>query len=144
RRDGARHLARPLVPRPHRDAHPRRRGELAVELLHRQLPGVRGGQASAARRGGREAEAHPLQADRPMREGRVRTAPVSALALALACAHAPGGAAPAAAPRLYVSNEVSNDVSVVDTATDAVVATIPVGNRPRGLRGSPDGRLLYV
>jgi YVTN family beta-propeller protein len=69
---------------------------------------------------------------------------LTALAFVLACAHAPGGPAPAAAPRLYVSNEVSNDVSVVDTATDAVVATIPVGNRPRGLRISPDGRLLYV
>ncbi len=31
---------------------------------------------------------------------------------------------------LYVGHEISNDVAVVDTATDAVVATIPVGKRP--------------
>lgn len=31
---------------------------------------------------------------------------------------------------LYVGHEVSNDVAVVDTATDQVVATIPVGKRP--------------
>ncbi len=31
---------------------------------------------------------------------------------------------------LYVGHEVSNDVAVIDTATDRVVATIPVGKRP--------------
>lgn len=31
---------------------------------------------------------------------------------------------------LYVGHEVSNDVAVVDTATDKVAATIPVGKRP--------------
>ena len=31
---------------------------------------------------------------------------------------------------LYVGHEVSNDVAVIDTATDQVVATIPVGKRP--------------
>ena len=31
---------------------------------------------------------------------------------------------------LYVGHEVSNDVAVVETATDQVVATIPVGKRP--------------
>ncbi len=46
--------------------------------------------------------------------------------------------------RVFVSNEDSGDVSVVDATRDVVVATIPVGRRPRGLRVSPDGRLLYV
>lgn len=46
--------------------------------------------------------------------------------------------------RVFVSNEDSGEVSVVDAARDVVVATIPVGRRPRGLRISPDGKLLYV
>src|SRR5690606_21662503 len=58
----ARDLARSLVPRPDRDAHPRRRGRLAVEFLHGQLPRVRGGQAPPSRRGGRAAAQAALQA----------------------------------------------------------------------------------
>src|SRR4051812_4999976 len=55
-------------------------------------------------------------------------------------------AAPAAwaAPRLYVSNEDGGDVAVIDTGSDTVVTTIPVGKRPRGVKLSPDGKLLYV
>ena len=30
-------------------------------------------------------------------------------------------------PRAYVSNEKSNDLTVIDTATDTVIATVPVG-----------------
>ena len=37
-------LPRPLVPRPHRHPHPRLRRRLAMELLRRQLPGIRGRQ----------------------------------------------------------------------------------------------------
>ena len=33
---------------------------------------------------------------------------------------------------------------LLDTATLKVVSRIPVGKRPRGIRVSPDGRLLYV
>lgn len=47
-------------------------------------------------------------------------------------------------PRVYVTNENSNSVSVIDATTDAVIATIPVGKRPRGVRLSPDGQTLYV
>ena len=56
----------------------------------------------------------------------------------------PGAAPDAARPRVYVSNERSNDVSVIDSGTNEVVATIPVGKRPRGLRVSADGTKLYV
>jgi YVTN family beta-propeller protein len=49
-----------------------------------------------------------------------------------------------AAPRLYVSNEDGGDISVVDTATLEVIAHIPVGKRPRGLKLSRDGKRLYV
>jgi YVTN family beta-propeller protein len=45
---------------------------------------------------------------------------------------------------LYVTNEVGGDLSVVDVANRKVVATIPLGKRPRGIRASPDGTLLYV
>jgi YVTN family beta-propeller protein len=45
---------------------------------------------------------------------------------------------------VYVSNEDSNDVTVIDGATNAVTATIPVGKRPRGIRVSADGRTLYA
>src|SRR5439155_25283316 len=48
-------------------------------------------------------------------------------------------AAPAAPPvRVYVTNEASGDISVIDPATQAVIATVKVGKRPRGLRISPD------
>ena len=74
------------------------------------------------------------------------------MALSIACSAPP--AAPAADPAhsvregtagtLYVTNEISGDLSVIDVATERVVATIPLGKRPRGLRASPDGSLLYV
>ena len=43
-----------------------------------------------------------------------------------------------------VSNERSGNVTVIDAATDKVVATIPAGKRPRGIQASPDGKTLYV
>ncbi len=45
---------------------------------------------------------------------------------------------------LYVTNEISGDLSVIDIGIGRVVATIPLGKRPRGLRASPDGTRLYV
>ncbi len=45
---------------------------------------------------------------------------------------------------VYVTNEDSNNVSVLDGNTHAVLATIDVGKRPRGLKVSPDGMRLYV
>jgi YVTN family beta-propeller protein len=45
---------------------------------------------------------------------------------------------------VYVSNERSGDVSVIDAASHEVTATISAGKRPRGIRPSPDGRLIYV
>jgi YVTN family beta-propeller protein len=43
-----------------------------------------------------------------------------------------------------VSNEASDDISFIDAQSYAVLRTLPVGKRPRGLRVSPDGRRLYV
>ena len=45
---------------------------------------------------------------------------------------------------VYVTNEDSNDVSVIDGDTHNVLETIDIGKRPRGLKVSPDGQLLYV
>jgi YVTN family beta-propeller protein len=55
-------------------------------------------------------------------------------------------AAPAVASayRVLVTNERSGTLSVIDGATQKVTATVPLGKRPRGLKASPDGKLLYV
>ena len=45
---------------------------------------------------------------------------------------------------VYVSNERSGDISVIDGATDAVVATFKAGKRPRGIHAAPDGKRLFV
>lgn len=45
---------------------------------------------------------------------------------------------------LYVANYGSGTVSVIDTATNAVTATIHVGNGPNALAISSDGTTLYV
>lgn len=46
--------------------------------------------------------------------------------------------------RLYVANNTSNTVSVINTATKAVVATIAGFSAPYGLAISPDGAYVYV
>jgi YVTN family beta-propeller protein len=43
-----------------------------------------------------------------------------------------------------VSNNHENDVSVIDTANNAVIATIPVQSSPFGLVFTPDGTQVYV
>jgi YVTN family beta-propeller protein len=50
----------------------------------------------------------------------------------------------AATYQVYVTNERSGDVTVIDGADLKVLATIPVGKRPRGIHVSPDGKLVYV
>src|SRR5213594_3786239 len=45
---------------------------------------------------------------------------------------------------VFVSNERSGDVTVIDGSSDAVVATIPVGKRPRGIHVAPDGTRVFV
>ncbi|HVZ74558.1 MAG TPA: beta-propeller fold lactonase family protein [Polyangia bacterium] len=49
-----------------------------------------------------------------------------------------------ASPLLYVSLEEGGEVVAVDPAKAEVVARIPVGKRPRGIKVSPDGKHLYV
>jgi len=53
-------------------------------------------------------------------------------------------AAPRAEAKLYISDEENGVVVVVDLGAARVVASIPVGKRPRGLKLSRDNKLLYV
>src|SRR5262245_45555424 len=46
--------------------------------------------------------------------------------------------------RIYVTNERSGDLSVIDAATNEIVATLPLGKRPRGIHASPDRKTIYV
>ena len=45
---------------------------------------------------------------------------------------------------VFVSNERSGDVTVINGSNDEVVATFPVGKRPRGIHATPDGKRLFV
>src|SRR5438876_11276915 len=54
------------------------------------------------------------------------------------------GTLPAPAFVAYVSNEKSNTVSVIDTDKWAVTKTIKVGQRPRGIEFTRDGRFVMV
>ncbi len=51
---------------------------------------------------------------------------------------------PADGSLVYVSNEDSGDISVISTATNQVVTSLDVGQRPRGIRLSHDGKKLFV
>jgi YVTN family beta-propeller protein len=47
-------------------------------------------------------------------------------------------------PRIYVTNEVSGDLSVIDSGNYNLLATVPLGKRPRGIHPSPDHKTIYV
>ena len=46
--------------------------------------------------------------------------------------------------RVFVTNEKSDNVTVIQAAGQNVIATIPVGKRPRGVTVSQDGRRVFV
>src|SRR5262245_11504367 len=55
------------------------------------------------------------------------------------------GSTPAEAqPFAYVGNEEGGTVSVIDTAVNTGVATVPVGSLPEGIAVTPDGKHVYV
>src|SRR5260221_10275268 len=57
---------------------------------------------------------------------------------AAAPAPAPAAApAPPPAVRVYVTNEQSGDLTIINGDTQAVMATAPLGKRPRGIQPSP-------
>jgi YVTN family beta-propeller protein len=49
-----------------------------------------------------------------------------------------------AAPLAYVPNEKSGSISVIDTASGAVLREFAAGQRPRGVAADPAGARLYV
>jgi YVTN family beta-propeller protein len=63
---------------------------------------------------------------------------IAAAAMVLASGVASAG------PKAYVGNFADNTVSVIDTADNKVVATVPVATGPHGMAISPDGRSVYV
>ena len=75
------------------------------------------------------------------RTGGIQVRP-RALILAMLAASVTGG--PAFAYTAYVSNEKGNSISVVDTDTMKVVKTVDVGQRPRGITISHDGKFIYL
>src|SRR5215472_1639850 len=48
------------------------------------------------------------------------------------------------AQNAYITNFDANTVSVIDTTSNTVAATIPVGNNPYGVAVTPDGSTVYV
>ena len=46
--------------------------------------------------------------------------------------------------RGYVTNAHDNTVSVIDTTTASVIATVPVGSSPSAVAVTPNGRFVYV
>ncbi|MBM3983936.1 MAG: PqqD family peptide modification chaperone, partial [Planctomycetes bacterium] len=51
---------------------------------------------------------------------------------------------PPRAPRAYVANGTSGNVSVIDTASNTVTATITVGSNPYGVAVNPAGTRAYI
>jgi len=66
--------------------------------------------------------------------------PLATAAFAAICVLA---SAQSAAQNAYIPNSGDN-VSVIATATNAVIATIPVGSSPAGAAVTPDGTRVYV
>lgn len=79
---------------------------------------------------------------------------IAAIALALLASCTPSDAPkttesetparPAGSYHVYVTNERSDDVTIIDSVTNEVVATVALGKRPRGIHASPDGQTIYV
>src|SRR5687768_13258264 len=66
------------------------------------------------------------------------------LGLACYCINPDGIAISPDGSRVYVTNELSNTVSVIDTNSRAVVATITVGSGPTAVAMAPNGARLFV
>src|SRR5499433_1758262 len=45
---------------------------------------------------------------------------------------------------IYVTNEASGDLSIIDAANNEVIATLPLGKRPRGIHITPDRKNIFV
>jgi YVTN family beta-propeller protein len=88
-----------------------------------------------------EPENHGRAPMRKMVSSLLAVVGLAIAAFVVACLVAP---ASTLAQNAYITNEASDTVSVINTATDTVIATIPVGDAPRGVAVSPDGRKVYI
>ena len=79
-------------------------------------------------------------------EDELRTQGATSEGVAAAAAPASDPTADAGPPpyHVYVTNEYSGDLTVIAGGTNEVVATVPLGKRPRGIKVSPDGTQLFV
>ena len=66
---------------------------------------------------------------------------VTLYAFGLLCLHT--GLAQAA-PFAYITNAGAGNVSVIDVATNAIAATVPLGTNPASVSVSPDGSRVYI
>ncbi len=72
--------------------------------------------------------------------------------ISTSCNSGPGASSPGGSnvpPRkpavtVYVTNEASGDLSVIDAANNEVIATLPLGKRPRGVHLTPDRKNVLV
>ena len=74
----------------------------------------------------------------------VVTISVLALGAVVANSNSPSSAEGGCAGKAYVTNANAGTVSVIDTATNTVSATVAVGNQPFGVAITPDGTKAYV
>jgi len=49
-----------------------------------------------------------------------------------------------ATPRAYITNLNSYNVSVIDTSTDSVIATVPVDRQPHAVAVNADSARVYI
>ncbi len=52
--------------------------------------------------------------------------------------------APAWAYKIFVSNEGDNTMTVIDSESMEVIETVPVGQRPRGITITNDGKFVLL
>jgi YVTN family beta-propeller protein len=69
---------------------------------------------------------------------------LASLSLSLACKSGNNISTRKPPVTVYVTNEASGDLSVIDAANNEVIATIPLGKRPRGIHVTPDKKNLFV
>jgi YVTN family beta-propeller protein len=114
------------------------RGELAVLYLVVFV-------FMAARGGGWYSLDRALTRKPPSSRGRAAAILLGGVAcIAIAVFSRQAQAIAASGVRIFVTNEASGDLSVIDGDSQSVVATVPLGKRPRGIKFSPDGTSLYV
>ncbi|WP_260397188.1 plastocyanin/azurin family copper-binding protein [Variovorax sp. KBW07] len=74
----------------------------------------------------------------------IRFTRLTRILIALAALSAFAATASAAGPKAYVGNFKDSTVSVIDTGSEAVIATVPVAAGPDGIVVSANGRDVYV